>query len=470
MDERIRTVLAGLPKIDEVMLRLERRGIYGKARKDIVRDVCRSVVACVRERVKNQETETMSVPTADDVADEVERTVDALHRYRLRRVINATGIVLHTNLGRAPLCEEAVERIAEVARGYSNLEYDLDKGQRGLRYDHVDRILCTLSAAEDSLVVNNNAAAVLLVLNTLAEGREVVVSRGELIEIGGEFRIPDIMKKSGAVLREVGTTNRTRLSDYETAISADTGLILKVHPSNYRIVGFTESVALPDLVALGKRRAVPVMDDLGSGCFLPLDRFGLDKEPTIPETIATGVDVVTFSGDKLLGGPQAGIILGRRDILREVKKNSLNRALRIDKFTLAALEATLLHYLVPEHATVRLRALRSLTEPVSEVARRAKRLLRLLRRVAPTGMVLSLKKGTSLAGGGSLPSAEIPTFHIAARSAVMSTSTLEQLLRGLPVPIIARICDDTLLLDLRTIDEREFPCITEGFSILADRA
>lgn len=468
MEERIRTLLADLPKMDELLFLLEKRGIYEKARKDIVRDACRAHLAAVRERIRRDGNETAPVPTAGDLADEVARDISALHAYRLRRVINATGIVLHTNLGRAPLCQEAVERIAEVGRGYANLEYDLEKGQRGLRYDHVCRLLCTLSGAEDGLVVNNNAAAVLLVLNTLAEGREVVVSRGELIEIGGEFRIPDIMKKSGATLREVGTTNRTHLSDYEDAVCEDTGLLLKVHTSNYRIVGFTADVAVPDLVALGKRYAVPVMDDLGSGCFLPLDRYGLDKEPTIPEVIAGGVDVVTFSGDKLLGGPQAGIILGKRDVLEKVKKNSLNRALRIDKFTLAALEATLIHYLRPDEAVRRLPALRSLTEPVASVARRARRLLRLLRKAAPAGMVFSLRKGTSFAGGGSLPSEAIPTFHVTVTSTVVSTSVLEQHLRRLAVPIVARINDDEVLLDLRTIDDREFTLITQGFCTLAD--
>ena len=289
-------------------------------------------------------------------------------------MINATGVILHTNLGRAPLCREAIERVVEVARGYSNLEYDLEKGERGLRYDHVRGLLCALTGAEDALVVNNNAAAVLLVLNALSEGKEAIVSRGELIEIGGEFRIPDVMEKSGARLREVGTTNRTRLSDYERAIVPETGIILKVHTSNFRIMGFTEEADLASLVALGKKHHLPVVDDLGSGCLIELDRYGLEREPTVRDCLAAGADVVTFSGDKLLGGPQAGIILGKREFLERIRKNPLNRALRIDKLTLAALEATMVKYLRPAEALADIRVLRALTEPVADVKKRAKRL------------------------------------------------------------------------------------------------
>ena len=282
-------------------------------------------------------------------------------RPRLRRVINATGVVIHTNLGRSPLHPSALQHLIDVSRAYSNLEYDLDRGERGSRYDHVEEILCRLSGAESAMVVNNNAGAVLLVLNTLAEGREVVVSRGELVEIGGAFRIPDVMKRSDALLREVGTTNRTHLDDYQEAIGPQTALLLKVHTSNFRVLGFTSDVALPELIQLGKQHHLPVMEDLGSGCLIDLTRYGLLKEPTVQEVMKTGVDVVTFSGDKLLGGPQAGIILGKKEVLDLVKANPLTRALRIDKLTLAALESTLLLYLDEKKAMEEIPTLQMLT-------------------------------------------------------------------------------------------------------------
>ena len=368
MDDRKKTMLQHLPKIDELIGFLEKKNIRAKASHDIVRDVCRDAVQKMRETIlaaNDKELSRISVEHAA-VVGSVEAAIEDLHRYRLRRIVNATGVILHTNLGRAPLCSEAVERIADVGRGYSNLEFNLEKGERGLRYDHVSGLLCRLTGAEDALIVNNNAAAVLLVLNTLADRKEAIVSRGELIEIGGEFRIPEVMSKSNTVLREVGTTNRTRLSDYEKAMGPETGVILKVHTSNYRIVGFTEEVDLLSLVALGKHAGVPVFDDLGSGCLVDLSPYGLQHEPTVREVLETGVDVVTFSGDKLLGGPQAGLIVGRKDVIARIKKNPLNRALRIDKFTLAALEATLMNYLTDEGALQNLRALRALTEPPAE--------------------------------------------------------------------------------------------------------
>jgi len=465
MDDHKKELLKHLPKIDEVLLILEKQGLFERTAKEIVKEVCRAVVGDLRERILSGavDLDQWRMPPGEQVADRVREQVELLHQPRLRRVVNATGIILHTNLGRSPLCPQAVARIIEVSQGYSNLEFDLQKGQRGLRYDHVQGILCTLTGAEDALVVNNNAAAVLLVLNTLAAGREAIVSRGELIEIGGEFRIPEVMEKSGVRLREVGATNRTHLKDYEKAISKETGLILKVHTSNYKIVGFTEEIALPALVALGKKYSIPVMDDLGSGCLIDLERYGLEREPTVADTLQTGVDVVTFSGDKLLGGPQAGIILGKREILRKIKSNPLNRALRIDKLTLAALEATLIQYLNPETAMSEIRTLRALTAPVSEMVRMARRLLGGLRRLNLDGFTFSLQKGVSLAGGGSLPTQEIPTMLISVRSAPLPVNKIEEHLRQLDVPIIARIAEDELLLDLRTLAEEEFALIKKGF-------
>ena len=457
-------LLRNLPKIDEVMLLLEKRDIFAKTPRTIVRSVCRSVVEDLRQDIlnKKEDTKDITLPSAGQVADKAMQILNSLHQYRLRRVVNATGVILHTNLGRAPLCNDALERLREIAGGYSNLEYDLAKGERGLRYDHVQKILCELSGAEDALVVNNNAAAVLLSLNTLAEGKEVIVSRGELVEIGGEFRIPEVMEKSGARLLEVGTTNRTRLTDYEKAIGPETGLILKVHTSNFKIVGFTEDADLPSLVALGTARGIPVMYDLGSGCFVELDRYGLEREPTVADVLETGVNIITFSGDKLLGGPQAGIILGKRNILQEIKQNPLNRALRIDKLTLAALEATMMQYFQPERAMSRLRVLKALTEPLQDVDKRAKILLSLLRKERLEGLIISVKKGFSMSGGGSLPTQEIPTILLSVVSKHLSPSNLEECLRYLETPIIARIAEDEVLFDMRTIEEEEFPSIKNG--------
>ncbi|MHB8771433.1 MAG: L-seryl-tRNA(Sec) selenium transferase [Syntrophales bacterium] len=461
MDERKQELLRNLPKIDEMMLRLERTDRLAGVPRELVKEACRSVVEELRGRIlaATAKTKDLRLPTKEAAAEQAALIVEGFRAYRLRRVINATGVILHTNLGRAPLCREALERVVDVARGYSNLEYDLEKGERGLRYDHIRRLLCALAGAEDALVVNNNAAAVLLVLNSLAEGKEAIVSRGELVEIGGEFRIPDVMAKSGARLKEVGTTNRTRLADYERAISPETGLILKVHTSNFRIVGFTEEADLASLVELGKRRGLPVMDDLGSGCFVELDRYGLEREPTVRDCVASGVDVVTFSGDKLLGGPQAGIILGRRATLERIRKNPLNRALRIDKLTLAALEATMVKYLRPDEALTDIRVLKALTEPLEEVRRRARRLAALLRRDLPEGMSVSLADGTSMAGGGSLPMRGIPTVLVGVRTARLSAAALEGRLRRGEVPVIVRVADDTVLIDLRTIDPEEVPAV-----------
>lgn len=464
IDDHKNTLLRNLPKIDEVMLLLEKRDVFSKTPRNIVRSVCRSVVEELRQEIlkTNTERKDLRLPSAEQVADRATRILQGLHEYRLRRVVNATGVILHTNLGRAPLCNDAVERLVEIAKGYSNLEYDLVKGERGLRYDHVQKILCELSGAEDALVVNNNAAALLLSLNTLAAGKEVIVSRGELVEIGGEFRIPEVMEKSGACLREVGTTNRTRLADYEKAIGPETGLILKVHTSNFRIVGFTEDAVLPSLVALGKTRGIPVMYDLGSGCFAELDCYGLEREPTVTDVLETGVSIITFSGDKLLGGPQAGIILGKRNVLQEIKQNPLNRALRIDKLTLAALEATMMQYFQPDRAISRLRVLKALTEPLKDVDKRVKKLLSLLRKERWEGVIMSVKKGFSMCGGGSLPTQEIPTLLLSLVSKHLSPSNLEERLRYLEIPIITRIADDEVLFDLRTIEEEEFSAIRNG--------
>ncbi|MFO7570402.1 MAG: L-seryl-tRNA(Sec) selenium transferase [Smithellaceae bacterium] len=464
MDDLRKVLLKNLPKIDDVVLVLEKKDIYQQASRAIVVEICRGVVQKLRDHILSAPEKKLTAFTADKqaVAESAEAAIDDLHRYKLRRLVNATGVILHTNLGRAPLCPEAVERIADVGRGYSNLEFDLTRGERGLRYDHVSALICALCGAQDALIVNNNAAAVLLVLNTLAEHKEAIVSRGELIEIGGEFRIPDVMTKSQSILREVGTTNRTRLADYEKAIGPDTGVILKVHTSNYRIVGFTEEADLLPLVALGKQHNIPVFDDLGSGCLIDLAPFGLQHEPTVREVLDTGVDVVTFSGDKLLGGPQAGIIVGKKDVLARVKKNPLNRALRIDKFTLAALEATLMHYLTSADVPRKLRSLKALTEPQSDVKKRARKLINKLKKANIPDLAFELREDVAAAGGGSLPTQEIPTFVVAVKSATLTTSRMEAKLRQMPVPVIVRVDEDEILLDLRTVAEDEFGFVVDA--------
>ncbi len=470
MDDKQKTLLKSLPKIDEVLVLLEKRGTLERAPREKVLESIRDVVAGIRSAILAGSWDAASVPSNESAADSVAARIERLHEYSLRRVINATGIILHTNLGRAPLCKEALARIVEVSRGYSNVEFDLASGKRGLRYYHIREILCELTGAEDALVVNNNAAAVLLVLSTLARGREAIVSRGELIEIGGEFRIPEVMERSGAVLREVGATNRTHLSDYEKAVNENTALIMKVHTSNFRIVGFTEGVPVPELVALGRRHGIPVMNDLGSGCFIRLEKYGLEREPTVSDAVKEGADVITFSGDKLLGGPQAGIIVGKKDQLESIKKNPLNRALRIDKLTLAALEATAKLYLNEQEAIAGLRSLTALTEPVETAARRARRLLQTLKKEKFPGVTLALKKGFSMSGGGSLPTEQIPTVLVALRSGNLSAARIDEKLRALPVPVVARIAENEILFDPRTLAAEELPEVRNALrAVLAAR-
>jgi L-seryl-tRNA(Ser) seleniumtransferase len=382
---------------------------------------------------------------------------------QFRRVINATGVILHTNLGRALLSQAAIANVALLASHYSNLEYDLDRGQRGDRYVAVIGLLQRLTGAEEALVVNNNAAAVLLALQALAAGREVVVSRGELIEIGGSFRIPDIMRSSGALLHEVGTTNKTHLTDYRTAINERTALLLKVHTSNYRIVGFTETVPREALVQLGNASQLPVMEDLGSGNLIDLAAYGLEQEPTVSEVVRAGIDVVTFSGDKLLGGPQAGILVGKKHYIDALKRHPLNRALRIDKMTLAALEATLRQYIDPPAAVRAIPTLQMITAPVQEVNRRARRLLRQLTGALSDGWSVAVQPDVSEVGAGALPLTKIPTRVISVRSARMSASAVEQRFRRQDPPVLGRIQQDTFLLDMRMVQDHELPEVVQAF-------
>jgi L-seryl-tRNA(Ser) seleniumtransferase len=392
---------------------------------------------------------------------EIETRLSAKAAYHLCRVINGTGVIVHTNLGRSLLAEQALAHMEGVARYYSNLEFDLDQGKRGSRYSHVEDLLIELTGAEAALVVNNNAAAVLLALNTLAQGKEVIVSRGQLVEIGGSFRIPEVMARSGALLREVGTTNKTHLRDYEAAFTDQTALLLKVHTSNYRIIGFTLEVSLEDLVDLGKHHHLPVMEDLGSGSFIDLSTFGLEKEPTVGEVVRAGADVVTFSGDKLLGGPQAGIIVGRKEVIMALRSNPLNRALRIDKLTLAALEATLKLYRNEEQALKDIPTLAQLAVPLPELLARAKALLRLLKKNPVSGLTIEIKPTTSQVGGGALPLSFMNSYALAFTSERDSASEMERRFRSYASPIIGRIEKEHFLLDVRTLQKADFPVIAQ---------
>lgn len=379
-------------------------------------------------------------------------------RGSLRPVINATGVVLHTNLGRAPLAETALERLLAIARGYSNLEYDVDEGARGSRHVHAERLLTALTGAEAAAVVNNNAAATLLILAALAAGREVIVSRGELVEIGGGFRVPDVMAQSGAALREVGTTNRTRIADYRAAITSRTALLLRVHPSNFRMEGFTERPRLDELAALARETQIPLVEDLGSGRIAE----ELEWEPSVQASLAAGADLVCFSGDKLLGGPQCGVIAGRASLVRALQRHPLMRALRVDKLTLAALEGTLLEYRA-RRAASSVPVVRMLTLPPDVLEARAERLAAQLR---DAGWDATTRSGTSAVGGGSAPGVELPTTLVALAHPEWSARTLDRRLRALDPPVIARIEDDRVVLDPRTILEQHEPALLSQLASL----
>jgi L-seryl-tRNA(Ser) seleniumtransferase len=458
-------VLRKIPRVDEILSRPQIVDLLKVHPRNVVIEAIRKGLGRLRgEILQKQDLSQLEDAffSFENLYPLFQKEIDLQIQPRLRRVINATGVVIHTNLGRAPLHSSAIKHLMEVSKTYSNLEYDLDRGERGDRYTHVEEILCRLSGAESALVVNNNAGAVLLALNTLAEGKEVIVSRGELVEIGGAFRIPDVMKRSGALLREVGTTNRTHFDDYQKAVSPHTALLLKVHTSNFRVMGFTSEVSLQDLVQLGRERQIPVVDDLGSGCLVDLSQYGLEKEPTVQETIKTGVDAVTISGDKLLGGPQAGIILGKKKLLDLFKINPLTRALRIDKLTLAALESTLLLYFDEKRAMEEIPTLRMLSLDTKRLKKRGKQLLKRLSGMTNERMMFSLREDVSQVGGGALPLQELPTIVVAAKPLDFSVNSLEENLRKSDPPIISRISKEELILDMRTVFDEEIPLLAAG--------
>jgi L-seryl-tRNA(Ser) seleniumtransferase len=457
------TRLREIPSVDEMLGRPRLRALSEKAGRSSVTEAIRNVLAEVRAKLLNESaagTATSSSAaghaTVENLEEQVANKVENLLAPSLRRLINATGVILHTNLGRAPLPAATIAALQQTTTGYSNLEYDVEKGERGKRDVHTAAALAQLAGAEAAIVVNNNAAAVFLVLNALAKGAEVIVSRGELIEIGDGFRIPDIMAESGAILREVGTTNRTRIRDYERAINERTRLLLRVHPSNFRISGFTERPSLEELVALGRRREIPVYEDLGSGCVVDLSAAGV-AEPLARASCAAGASIISFSGDKLLGGPQAGIIAGKKEIVERIRRNPLFRALRVDKLTITALEVTLNAY--QRGALDEIPALRMIRLSRDDIARRAKQFAERLRAALPAEVSLEMRDGFSVIGGGSTPDQQLPTKLIWLRNKRHSAAEMEERLRKPAggAPVIARIEEDWLVLDLRTVfaDEEE---------------
>ena len=463
-------LLKAVPGVDTVLELLKKDSDLADIPLSVLTDAARTAVGAFREAIfsgrDDLTAESLSAErTAARAADKARRAMMP----NLERVINATGVVIHTNLGRSLLSKKAAEHLVRVATGYSNLEFDLSLGKRGLRYACVEDLLCELTGAQSAMAVNNNAGAVLLSLESLARGREVIVSRGELVEIGGSFRIPDVMKKSGAVLKEVGTTNRTHLRDYEDAVTENTALLMKVHTSNYSMIGFTAEVSLKELAALGKKYGLPVMNDLGSGTLVDFRQYGLAYEPTVGEAVAAGADVVTFSGDKLLGGPQAGIIVGKQEHLAAIRKNPLTRALRIDKLTLAALEMTLRDYRDLDKAVDAIPTLKMITTPVAQVLEKCEKLADILISINDARLEADIVDGVSRTGGGSFPLLDIPTKCVAVKIQGLSAAGIENALRRARPPVIARIEKETLLMDLRTVADDEIPLIKEIFERLLNQ-
>jgi len=450
--------LSSLPSVDECL-----KSIYGQRWADSYprRVVLRSIREVIEERRKEILSGKNPDLSIDMLAMEIERRIRRYSSYSLLPVINATGVIVHTNLGRSILSERAIENILSISGGYSNLEYEIEQGRRGERYSHLKEILRELTGAEDSIVVNNNASAVFLCLNTFAKDREVIVSRGELVEIGGSFRIPEVMRSSGTILREVGTTNKTHLKDYRDALCGNTALILKIHQSNYRVIGFAEEVPIEALVRLGEEFNLPVMFDLGSGCMIDLNKYGIHGEPMVQDIIKTGVDIVCFSGDKLLGGPQAGIIIGKEKMIQRIRRNPLLRALRVDKMTIAALEATFMQYLDEERVIKEIPTVRMLLQPLEDIKRRAKRLYYLLKKQASLKADIRVVQETSRAGGGALPEIELPTYVVSIKPMEFTVNHLEKRLRHESPPVIARIKEDRLLFDVRTINDRELKILVK---------
>ena len=451
MTDQARNLLRDLPSVDRLLKHPKSEPLLTRFSRTYVTQKCREALDELRQAIRQGKPMAAEELQEESILSQLEKQIASEGEPKLIRVINATGTVLHTNLGRALLPKAAIEAVCRVGSHPVNLEYDLAEGGRGKREDAIEKMLLELTGAEAGTVVNNNAAAVLLGLNTLAEGKEVVVSRGELIEIGGSFRIPEIMAKSGAILKEVGSTNRTHPEDYEKAINKKTALLLKVHTSNYKIVGFSSEVDLAQLVAIGKKHKLPVMEDLGSGALIDLSQYGLPKEPVVAERIALGAEIVTFSGDKILGGPQAGLLVGKKTWVSRLNKNPLKRALRCGKLTLGALEATLRLYQQSVNVAETIPTLKAFTRSLGEIQEMGERVLSTLQKTLGEGFHLALEDSTSQIGSGALPTEEIPTKVISIYHNGIGAERIAQRFRGANPPVLGRIKDGRFLLDLRTI-------------------
>jgi len=453
-----------IPKVDEILEDERIKSLLNQIPRKLVVDSIREEIDNLRKDIKENKVDEEGIVRRNQILIElVLKRANKKNSYKLRRVVNGTGIILHTNLGRALINREVMENVVDIVTNYSNLEFDIKKGERGSRYSHLKDILTEITGAEDAMVVNNNAAAVLLVLSTMAKGKEVIVSRGELIEIGGSFRIPDVMEQSGATLKAVGTTNKTHLYDYENAINENTAALMKVHTSNYRVLGFTSSVSIDELYTLKEKYNLPLIEDLGSGVLIDISKFGLEYEPTVQDSIKKGVDIVTFSGDKLLGGPQAGIIVGKKKYIDQMKKNPLTRAFRVDKFSISALEATLRLYLDEKIAVEKIPTLNMLSMSIEKLELKAQKLYALLNeKVNDEGLSFHIVDSFSEVGGGSLPLERIPTKCVMISLKGFSVNEFEKSLREYDIPIITRIYKDNIFIDLRTVREDEFQIIADG--------
>lgn len=449
-----------IPKVDVLLGKDEISELLKSYGREAVTEAIRIETESLRTLIEESNDEGVIENALSSITSMIKKRVESAFSANMVSVINATGTILHTNLGRAPISKEHGAKLLDMISGYSNLEYSLEKGQRGERYSHFESLLCSLTGAEAAMAVNNNASAVLLVLSSLANGGEVIVSRGELVEIGGKFRVPDVMEQSGATLVEVGTTNKTHLSDYREAFSEETKAVLKVHTSNYRIIGFTQTVAIDELSEVAKERNVPLIEDIGSGVLVDLSQYGISYEPTVQDSIKAGADVVCFSGDKLLGGPQAGIIVGKKEYIEKMKKNQLTRALRIDKFTAAALELTLLEYLNPDKLSENIPVLRMIKEDASSVKKRAFSLKRALKGY-DINAEIGVEPCESQIGGGALPLERIESFALTVVPKRLSIFDTEDALRRAKKPVIGRVSEDKIFFDMRCVESSDIKIMAE---------
>ena len=449
-----------IPKVDVLLENPEIMELIKKYHRQVVVDVIREEIDNLRNFIKESDDISLIEKKIENLVDDIKKSTEKIYSYNLRKVINGTGTILHTNLGRAIISKKHADYLSEVVTSYSNLEYNLEGGKRGERYSHFEKLICKITGAEAAMAVNNNAAAVMLVLSSMAEKKEVVVSRGELVEVGGKFRIPDVMKSSNANLIEVGTTNKTHLEDYEDAISENTGAFLKVHTSNFKILGFTESVSIEELCKLGKEKNIPVIEDIGSGVLVDLSKYNLEYEPTVQDSIKAGVDVVSFSGDKLLGGPQAGIIVGKKKYIDKMKKNPLTRAFRIDKFTATILEMIFHEYLNEEDAIKNIPVLSLITKDIKEIEENANVLFDKLSNLNNVANI-QIEDTLSQIGGGSLPAERLKSKCVSITPINMSTALLEEKLRFGESPVVARISDDKLIIDMRTVLNGEIDILAD---------